>query len=42
MSCVEEEAQEDSANAVKRNGGMQQTQMNETMAKLKQSLRTED
>lgn len=42
MCCMEEEPESTGQSTVSRNGGMQQTQINETMAKVRQSLRTED
>lgn len=42
MCCVEDETDNTEQSTVSRNGGMQQTQMNETAAKIRQSLRTED
>ena len=42
MCCVDEEPEGAELNTASRIGGMQQTQMNETVAKVRQSLRTED
>ncbi len=42
MCCVEEDVENTDRSVVRRNGGMQQAQMNETVAKVRQSLRTED
>ena len=42
MCCMEDETENTEQSVVSRNGGMQQTQMNETAAKIRQSLRTED
>lgn len=42
MCRMEDETENEEGSATKRNGGMQQTQMNETITKLRQSLRTED
>ena len=42
MCCMEEDAENTDRGAVSRNGGMQQAQMNETVARVRQSLRTED
>lgn len=42
MCCVEEDVENTDRSVVGRNGGMQQVQMNETVAKVRQSLRTED
>ena len=42
MCCVDEEPENSEPNTASRSGGMQQTQMNETVAKVRQALRTED
>ena len=42
MCCMEEDAENTDRGAASRNGGMQQAQMNETVARVRQSLRTED
>lgn len=42
MCCVDEEPENSEPNPASRSGGMLQTQMNETVAKVRQSLRTED
>ena len=42
MCCMEEESDHTEQNTTNRNGGMQQTQKNETVAKARQTLRTED
>lgn len=42
MCCTEEDAESEEKNNAGRSSGMQQTQMNETAAKIRQSLRTED
>jgi len=39
---MEESVHEEDAGAFDRNGGMQQTQMNETVTKARQALRTKD
>lgn len=42
MCFVDEEPENAEPNTASRNGGMLQTQMNETVAKVRQALRTED
>lgn len=42
VCCVEEEQENTAQNTVGRNGGMQQAQMNETVVRVRQPLRTED
>lgn len=42
MCYMDEEPESTEPNTASRNGGMQQTQMNETVAKVRQALRTED
>ncbi len=42
MCCVDEEQENTRQNTANRNGGMQQTQMNENVARVRQPLRTED
>lgn len=42
MCCVDEEPENSEPNTASRSGDMQQTQMNETVAKVRQALRTED
>ena len=42
MCCMEEEAESAGQSMAGRSGGMQQSQINETVAKVRQSLRTED
>ena len=42
MCCVDEEQENTRQNMANRNGGMQQTQMNENVARVRQPLRTED
>ena len=42
MCCMDEESEGTESTTASRNGGMQQTQMNETVSRVRQSLRTED
>ena len=42
MCCMEEEPDNAEQNTTSRSGGMQQAQRNETVARVRQSLRTED
>ena len=42
MCCVDDEQANTRQNMANRNGGMQQTQMNENVARVRQPLRTED
>lgn len=42
MCCMDEEPESTEQGTASRSGGMQQTQMNETVAKVRQALRTED
>lgn len=42
MCCADEEPESAEQNTESRGGGMQQIQMNETVAKVRQALRTED
>lgn len=42
MCCVDEEPESTEQGTASRNGGMLQSQMNETVAKVRQALRTED
>lgn len=40
MCCMEEEVEQEEPARTGRNGGMQQTQVNETMTRVRQPLRT--
>lgn len=42
MCCVDEEQESAEQGTASRSGGMLQSQMNETVAKVRQALRTED
>ena len=42
MCCVDEEPESTEQGTASRSGGMLQSQMNETVAKVRQALRTED
>ena len=42
MCCVDEEQESTEQSTASRSGGMMQSQMNETVTKVRQALRTED